>query len=130
MARRCGQRERDLDRHLMALRPPAAGRTNEFMGGWPCISERLSAARAWASRSGRAELVREVNAMIRDGVSNLNGLLLEHTKVLDTLITETLGQYGIVADLERLPAVSELSRAGSHRVAEFAELDVELRENP
>ena len=44
-------------------------------------------------------MVREINSFVREGIQNLNEVILEHASTLDTLIAETFSQYGIVAEI-------------------------------
>ncbi len=71
----------------------ANARTSMF--GWIFLFERLHSAKNWARRTGKVALVREINALIKDGIFGLNEVLLEHCNSLDTLVTESFGQYGI-----------------------------------
>ncbi len=70
------------------------------MAGWPDAFERVRIAKDWARRGGRAELVRELNTLIKDAVFAVHEVILDHGNALDTLITETFGQYGVRAELE------------------------------
>lgn len=70
--------------------------TTTTMGGWCYLMNRLSIAKNWAKKYGKTPLVREINALTKDGINGLNEIILEHASSLDTLITETFAQYGIV----------------------------------
>ncbi len=96
------QRERELDRHLEAFRPRTWRATGSrvSMNGWPYLYERLQLAKAWARRQGKTELVRAINAIVKDATFALNEVIHDHGNSLDTLITETFGQYGIDHDFE------------------------------
>ena len=59
------------------------------------MMNRLQFAKNWARRCNKPALVREINSLVKEGLSNLNETILEHCSALDTLITETFGQYGI-----------------------------------
>lgn len=65
------------------------------MAGWLFLFERLHSAKAWARKSGKVALVRDINVLVKDGIFGLNEVILEHCNSLDTLITETFSQYGI-----------------------------------
>jgi len=99
------ERERDLGEYIEAFagpdRPPR--RVGTTTAGWPYLYGRLSAAKVWARRNGKADLVREINALSKDGVFALNEVLLDHGNSLDTLITESFGQYGLVVELPGEP---------------------------
>ena len=103
------QRERSLAAHLEAFRSTAgSGLPANSMCGWPGLYERLVTSKCWARRFGKTDLVRAINLLLKDVVFALNEVVLDHSNALDTLITETLGQYGIVSDLE-LDLTCELS---------------------
>jgi hypothetical protein len=95
------QRERELAAYLEAIHPldPPAHLRGP-VSGWPFLFERLQAAKAWGRRNGRADLVRELNGLVKDGVFAWNEVILDHIGSLDALITETFGQYGIVHDID------------------------------
>jgi len=65
------------------------------LGGWLYLIHRLQVAKSWARRTGRTPFVREVNTLIKEGITRLNETILDHGGSLDTLITETCAQYGI-----------------------------------
>ncbi len=69
--------------------------TTTAMGGWCYLMNRLAIAKNWAKKYGKTPLVRDINALTKDGINGLNEILLEHASSLDTLITETFAQYGI-----------------------------------
>jgi len=69
--------------------------TTNTLGGWVFLMNRLQIAKNWTRRNGKTQLVREINGLIKDGIHNLNEVILEHCTSLDTLITETFSQYGI-----------------------------------
>jgi hypothetical protein len=69
--------------------------TTSTVGGWCYLMNRLQVAKNWARRNGKTPLVREINALTKDGINGLNEIILEHCSTLDTLITETFSQYGI-----------------------------------
>jgi hypothetical protein len=74
---------------------PFFGQTRHSMAGWLFLFERLHSAKAWARRAGMVALVRDINALLKDGIFGLNEVILEHCNTLDTLIAETFSQYGI-----------------------------------
>jgi hypothetical protein len=74
---------------------PLFAHVRHSMAGWLFLFERLHSAKAWARRAGMVALVRELNALIKDGIFGLNEVILEHCNSLDTLIAETFSQYGI-----------------------------------
>ncbi len=88
-------RERELAQFLEAAEEPAAEPTSAEAGGWPIVHGRLEIAKHWARSNGKVELVRELNALIHEGISVLDTIALDHQNSLDTLIAEALGQYGI-----------------------------------
>jgi hypothetical protein len=73
--------------------------TTSPVGGWSYLMNRLHIAKNWARRNGKTPLVREINALTKDGINGLNEIILEHCSTLDTLITETFSQYGINFDI-------------------------------
>ena len=93
--------ERELGEFLLAFQGPdlPLGHSRASMSGWPYLFGRLSAARGWARRNGKAELVRDINALLKDAIFALNEVLLDHGNSLDTLVTETFGQYGLAIEL-------------------------------
>lgn len=99
------QRERELSRYFDAFQiaAPRIGNARHSMSGWPFLFERLQIAKTWVRRSGKASLVREVNAILKDGLFGLNEVILDHANSLDTLITETFGQYGVSYELTGEP---------------------------
>lgn len=93
------------------------------MGGWCYLINRLSIAKNWAKKYGKTPLVREINALTKDGINGLNEIILEHASSLDTLITETFAQYGIVYEAfgEMSPFASYTTPfSGSMESYEFA----------
>ncbi len=88
-------KERELARFLEIAEEPPAGRGSSEAGGWSIVRGRLENAKHWARANGKVELVRELNALIQEGVSVLDTIALDHQNSLDTLIAEALGQYGI-----------------------------------
>ncbi len=74
---------------------PFLGHVRHSMAGWLFLFERLHSAKAWARRAGSVALVRDLNALIKDGIFGLNEVILDHCNTLDTLIAETFSQYGI-----------------------------------
>jgi hypothetical protein len=74
---------------------PFLGHVRHSMAGWLFLFERLHSAKAWARRAGVVALVRDLNALIKDGIFGLNEVILDHCNTLDTLIAETFSQYGI-----------------------------------
>jgi len=95
-------RERGLQRYFEALQASdlPLGNARYSMSGWPFLFERVQTAKVWARRNGKASLVRDVNVLLKDGLFGLNEVILEHSSSLDTLITETFGQYGITDELD------------------------------
>jgi hypothetical protein len=69
------------------------------LAGWVYLWERLHGAKQWAKRNGKVALVRELNALVKDGITGLNEVVLEHASSLDTLVTETFAQYGIAYEV-------------------------------
>jgi len=65
------------------------------IGGWSYLINRLQVAKNWARRSGKTPMVREINTLMKEGISKLNETIRDHCGALDTLITETCTQYGI-----------------------------------
>jgi hypothetical protein len=65
------------------------------MAGWTFLFERLHNVKAHARRAGNVALVRDLNGLIKEGISGLNEVILDHCNTLDTLIAETFNQYGI-----------------------------------
>jgi hypothetical protein len=65
------------------------------MTGWLYLFDQVHSAKAWARRTGKVNLVREFNTLIKEGIFGLNEVILEHCNALDTLIAETFTQYGI-----------------------------------
>jgi len=94
-------RERGLSAYFEAIQVAGLplGVAQHSMSGWPFLFERVQIAKNWARRNGKAPLVRNVNALLKDGLFGLNEVILEHSNSLDTLITETFGQYGITHEL-------------------------------
>jgi hypothetical protein len=72
---------------------------SDSVGGWTIVAGRLEAARSFALRNANTPLVREVNALSHEGFQRLAERILEHESALDTLVAETLGNYGIQAEL-------------------------------
>lgn len=65
------------------------------IGGWCYLMNRIQMAKNWARKTGKTALVRDINALTKEGINGLNEVILEHCGALDTLITETCTQYGI-----------------------------------
>ena len=55
--------------------------------------------RVRGDRGANTALVRELNGLTRDGFQRLSDQILEHEAALDSLVSETLGHYGIQAEL-------------------------------
>lgn len=106
--------ERGLSRYFEALQPSELplGNARRSMSGWPFLFERVQTAKSWARRNGKGALVRDVNTLLKDGLFGLNEVILEHSNSLDTLITETFGQYGITHELADEPEPVSLRRTG------------------
>ena len=83
------------------------------MGGWTLVSGRIQAAKAWALRHSNTALVRELATLLRDGFRKLSDIVLEHESALETLVSETLGSYGIELDTTPDPVTAPLARAGA-----------------
>lgn len=75
---------------------------NHNLGGWMHLIQRMEIAKNWARRTGKTPLVREINAITKEGISGLNEIILGHCSSLDTLITETFSQYGITYEIHGL----------------------------
>jgi hypothetical protein len=95
---------------------PLIGHVRHSMAGWLFLFERLHSAKAWARRTGSVALVREINALIKDGIFGLNEVILDHCNTLDTLIAETFSQYGISYEIhgELSPFTSAASPVQSY----------------
>ena len=105
-------RENELSHFLDHLGTrPFAGSTE--MGGWTLVSGRIQAAKAWALRHSNTALVRELATLLRDGFRKLSDIVLEHESALETLVSETLGSYGIELDTTPDPVTAPLARAGA-----------------
>ncbi len=94
-------RENELFPYLEAFQGndlPIASVRNS-MAGWLFLFERLHLAKSWARRTGKVALVRDLNALIKDGIFGLNEVILDHCNSLDTLVTETFSQYGIAYEI-------------------------------
>jgi hypothetical protein len=95
-------REGELTGRLQALGEPApagAATLVGTLGGWTFLATRLRTAKDWARRAGRTALVRELSALLEEGILGVGTTVLEHAGALDTLATESLAQYGIDAGL-------------------------------
>jgi hypothetical protein len=101
-------RDRGLSSYFAAIMVSGLplGGAGHSMSGWPFLFERVQIAKVWARRNGKAALVRDVNTIIKDGLFGLSEVILEHSNSLDTLITETFGQYGITDELVVKPEPS------------------------
>ena len=72
---------------------------SSFTGGWQYLLKRLEIAKNWARRGGKTPMVREINALIKQGITRLDETILDHCSALDTLITETCNQHGIALEI-------------------------------
>ena len=102
-------RERELAHHVEMLQDDGPTDVRGATGGWPLLFQLLQTSKTWARRQGKAELVRALNTLIRDAVHGLDEVVLEHQNVLDTLITEAFGQYGLAEELVGEGGLHELS---------------------
>jgi hypothetical protein len=71
---------------------PFIGHVRHSMAGWLFLFERLHSAKAWARRAGVVALVRDINALIKDGIFGLNEVIRDHGNTLDPLNAETFSQ--------------------------------------
>lgn len=69
------------------------------ISGWTYLLNRMQIAKHWARRKGDTSLVRELNSITKEGINNLNEVILEHCSALDILIAEAFSQYGITAEI-------------------------------
>lgn len=69
------------------------------ISGWTFLLNRMQMAKHWSRRKGDTALVRELNAITKEGINNLNEVILEHCSALDILIAEAFSQYGITAEI-------------------------------
>jgi len=90
-------KENELFQYLEAFQGSelSFAQVRHSMSGWLYLFDQVHSAKAWARRTGKVALVREFNALIKEGIFGLNEVILEHCNALDTLITETFSQYGI-----------------------------------
>ncbi len=84
----------DLGRFLASCPEPRESWPTP-LGPWQRLSRRLQQAKQWALRRGDVDLVRTVNALVREGTLGTDGILLEHVSALDALTTEAFDHYGI-----------------------------------
>ncbi|TDJ65840.1 MAG: hypothetical protein E2O39_17455 [Planctomycetota bacterium] len=93
-------RENELKVYLDTLQGGTLGMPpTGLVGGWVFLVNRLQMAKNWARRYGKTPFVREINDIIKNGITGLNEIILEHCSALDTLIAETFSQYGITYEL-------------------------------
>jgi hypothetical protein len=93
-------RENELRIYLDSLQGGTLGMpTTGLLGGWVFLVNRLQMAKNWARRTGKTPFVREINDIIKTGITGLNEIILEHCSALDTLIAEAFSQYGITYEL-------------------------------
>ena len=93
-------RASDLSRYFEAIQGPTiAWPVTTTVGGWCYLMNRLQMAKNWARKTGKTPMVREINALTKEGITSLNEVILEHCSTLDTLITETCTQYGIQMEM-------------------------------
>ncbi len=81
------------------------------MGGWLELIQRYESAKGWARRAGKTPLVRELNALVKEGLTRVQEVILDHCSALDTLIAETCNHYGI--QLEHFGAVPPFAAVSS-----------------
>ena len=65
------------------------------LDGWLCLINRFEVAKNWTRRHGKVPIVREVNTLMKEGITRVNEVILDHCSALDILIAETCSQYGI-----------------------------------
>ncbi len=104
--------ESELARYLDGLGDatalaPGVGGSGSF------LSARLRHAKVWARERGSTALVRELNATIKDLLSRLGEVALEHEHALDVLISETYASRS--ANPESQDEVTPTSRPGTAR---------------
>jgi hypothetical protein len=95
---------------------------SHVLGTWSYLMNRFEVARVWARRQGKTMLIREIDALAKEGILGVNEVVLDSCSALDTLISEASTQYGISSE-----AFGELSPfagvAASHpRAVEAAEV--------
>jgi len=81
-----------------------AGAPAGSMGGWVYVVGRMQIAKNRARWAGDVDLVREINALTKEGIAALNEAILDHCSSLDVLITEAFAQYEITPGLGRRAA--------------------------
>ncbi len=92
--------ETELTHYLELLADPGMPVVpTQALGGWLYVINRFEVARNWARRNGKTPLVREINALSKEGIIRVNEVILEHCSTLDTLITETCSQHGIMLEM-------------------------------
>ena len=72
-------------------------------GGWRELWAALQESLAWARARGRAELLADLNSLLREGLITSHGILSDHAAALDGLIAESLAEYGIECAWELVP---------------------------
>ncbi len=99
-------REVELSRFLELIEGPAPATTHppSAIGAWLALIQRFEIAKSWARRAGKTPLVRELNALVKDGLTRVQEVILDHCSALDTLISEACNHYGI--QLEHFGAIS------------------------
>jgi len=93
------------------------------LGTWTYLMNRFEVAKAWARRHGKTMLIREIDALAKEGILGVNEVVLDNCSALDTLISEASTQYGITSE-----AFGELSPFAG--VAESDSRAVEAAEVP
>ncbi len=66
--------------------------------GWLYLLQRFETSKNWARRNNKTAMVREINALMKEGITRVNEIILDHCSALDTLMAETTGQYGITPE--------------------------------
>lgn len=99
-------RERELSSYFESVQgndpfdAPSNATLTMTIGGWTHLLGRMQVARLWARRNARTALVREIDALTKDGITNLDEVILEHCSALDVLVAESCAQYGIASELQ------------------------------
>ena len=68
------------------------------LGTWMYLMNRFEVAKSWARRHGKTMVIREINALAKEGILGVSEVVLDSCSALDTLISEASTQYGIASE--------------------------------
>ena len=88
--------ETELVRHFDLLEGPGMHiPPTHTLASWTYLINRFEIAKNWARRNNKTELVREINTLVKEGLTRVNEVILDRCTALDTLVAEACSQHGI-----------------------------------